>query len=309
MPPSLSNLLEDLCLDIAQDFSDANQFARRLLYGEETITERLLLDLSREQRRISGLTLNVVSIAHVKKGKTSRSEPVTGADWEWHFTGAGQSFGVRVQAKKATRNPRPWGYADIASVPSITLPNGTVAAGPRQIDKLIADAKTHSCWPIYALYDMQFGSAPPTYLQCSPCPRIHSRFGGVMHADARALRGLVKQGQKLTRDLVRTISSPLPCIVDCPVGALLLDPLPARVRAAAMLMTLQPTDVVDDDEYGIPALSDGLPAHVNAILAGASELDEEPVYSAADGLLEADSAFENLAGVVVISEDLEAQRW
>lgn len=50
--------------------------------------------------------MKVVSIAHVKTGSTIRSEPITGADWEWHFTGAGRSFGVRIQTKKANPNPR-----------------------------------------------------------------------------------------------------------------------------------------------------------------------------------------------------------
>ncbi len=305
MPPTLSDLFEDLCLDIAQDFSDANQFANRLLYGEETITERLLLDLSREQQHIPKLSVKVVSIAHVKSGTGPRSEPVTGADWEWHFSDRKQSFGVRVQAKKANRNPRPWGYADISSVPNITLPNGTVVPAPRQIDKLIADAKKHSCWPIYALYDMQFASASRYYRNCLPYPRTDFRFGGVMHADARARRRLIKQRSKLTRDLVRTISAPLPCIVDCPLGSNLLNTLPMRVRTAAALMTLRQPDVIDEDEYGVPNLTPGLPAHVSAVLNSASGAEEPTAYLVSEGLVRDDSAFENLAGVVVVTEEPE----
>jgi hypothetical protein len=302
---------------MAKDFSDAESSAPLLLYSEETITERFLLDLARTQKGWSNLKLQIVSIAHVKTGSTARSEPVTGADWEWHFVAAKnkQSFGVRIQAKKANDTRNVWGYTDIAAIHKKRLPSGMLMPTMPQIDKLISDAKKNSCWPAYALYDTRFGTANGNLLRCGLCPRLGTAFGGVTHTDARAMRWLIRRKQKLTRGLVRTISSPLPCMVDCPFAVGIAGTLPERVRQAAQLMTRPPAGAVDDDEFGVPELSRGLPPHVNEILAAASDargplyridgtwsirretLDDVP---AREGDAE-EGPLDNLAGIAVIT--------
>jgi hypothetical protein len=163
VPKRLATLFEFLCLGISRHLLDVELFQSALLYGEETITDRFLLDLTRNQYLWPRLRLKVVSIAHVKKGRQQwRLEPKTGADWEWHFGSPAKSqwFSVLAQAKKARETNGVWGYHDVGVVPKKKNKSGKRVPATPQIDKLLNTAQQRHCWPVYAFYDAHFFRPP-----------------------------------------------------------------------------------------------------------------------------------------------------
>ena len=62
-------------------------------YGEETITETNLLEITRRHPRL-------VDIRTFPK----QVEATNGADWEWHIIGSMRTLRMRVQAKRLQRN-------------------------------------------------------------------------------------------------------------------------------------------------------------------------------------------------------------
>lgn len=68
-----------------------------------------------------------------------REESHAGADWEWWFHVGGRGFGLRVQAKRASRDN--------------SYPLRHKVGGRLQNDLLIEDAVTAGCLPMYVLYN------------------------------------------------------------------------------------------------------------------------------------------------------------
>ncbi|SKA24721.1 hypothetical protein SAMN02745126_04434 [Enhydrobacter aerosaccus] len=298
---AVSALLDWICLSAAQDMRDANQFPYRpghvvrtqLQYGEETITERFLLDLSRHFPRDNTLTMQLVSIAHVKNSKAQYPEPTTGSDWEWHFGGTGgQWFSMRVQAKKAKRTGKQWGYAAI----------GWPRSGKTtfQIDDLIRDAGNRY-WPAYAFYDSRFRDKTPPLGVCAQCPRLHPYFGGMTYADAHVIQGL-RQAKTLDRDTVLTVSAPMPCLFDCVGRAQANMNLPQRVRAFAAGVSQRSAREGTAGREPPPVLTDPPPQYVLNIVNRAEETPDAPVVL--EGLSEEDP-ISRLRGIVIIRERVE----
>jgi hypothetical protein len=95
--------------------------------GEESITDWLLFSLGE----------NIDSFKYYKFTKHQEGQK-TGADWEWWFNFGGICLGMRIQAKKVTKN----NYA------SITYPNGTA----QQIRKLRHHAQDQQLLAGYCFY-------------------------------------------------------------------------------------------------------------------------------------------------------------
>lgn len=102
-------------------------------YGEETITESILLNLHQNFQE-------KIKIWPYDKRK---KEPNTGADWEWWIGISGAWFGMRVQAKKISLPSETYGSI---------LTYRTTSKTKNQIQILIEQSKRYSVTPIYCLY-------------------------------------------------------------------------------------------------------------------------------------------------------------
>lgn len=298
---AISALLEWICLNASQDMQDADQFPyrpghvvqTRIQYGEETVTECLLLDLSRHFPRDNTLTMQVVSIAHVKNPNAQYPEPITGADWEWHFGGTGgQWFSVRVQAKKARRAGKVWGYNAIASLRS--------GKKTFQIDDLIRDAGNRY-WPAYAFYDSRFRDKVPKLSVCAQCPRLHPYFGGMTYADAHAVN-VLRHAKTLDRDTVLAISAPIPCLFDCAGTAQVSTTLPHRVRAFAVGLAQRSVREGTAGREPPAVQTEPPPRYVLDIVNRAGETPDAPVVL--EGVSD-ESPLSRLGGIVLIRERAE----
>lgn len=117
-------------------------------YGEETITENILLNLH---------------LRHADKIKIWpydkwMKEPDTGADWEWWIGHTGEWFGMRVQAKKISLP-----LEDYGSI----LTYKTKSKTKSQIRILIEQAELYGVTPIYCLYTYS-SSTPSPLPNCIP---------------------------------------------------------------------------------------------------------------------------------------------
>jgi hypothetical protein len=68
IPATLAGALDIACLDAAYDLWTASSRQRWLSYGEETITERLLLQLVQQQRWLPNYKIEAFSLGHRKTG-------------------------------------------------------------------------------------------------------------------------------------------------------------------------------------------------------------------------------------------------
>lgn len=219
--------------------------------------------------------IQVISIAHVKTGSKAISEPKTGADWEWHFGTPDNNrwFSLRVQAKKARAESR-WGFHDIE--------RKRTRRNQRQIDVLIKDAGTRY-WPIYVLYDGRFFTQSTPLASCHQCPRNPGGFGAVTFADAKSMRELVRR-KNMGCSVVRQISRPLPCLIDCPFNQHLGSDLPEKVRYSMIGLWRHvsiiraelgaPHEARDD----FPGIFERLPDHVLRLREMLPEDGAGPIY-------------------------------
>ncbi|MDE2808466.1 MAG: hypothetical protein OXN90_08610 [Gemmatimonadota bacterium] len=98
-------------------------------YGEETITESNLLEITRRHPRV------VVIRTFPKK-----VEATNGADWEWHIVGSLRTLRMRVQAKRLQRNG------------VLKVKHTVKSSGKEQRDLLIAAAGAEGMKPVYCIY-------------------------------------------------------------------------------------------------------------------------------------------------------------
>jgi hypothetical protein len=166
-------------------------------YGEETITETLLLDLRLEL----GLRLAVTPYTKYQESR------LTGADWEWWFCdGIGRRmYGMRVQAKKLKLLNHVPGY-DFAYKPK--------KQRLRQVDRLIANARDAGLPAIYTLYNGPELDLDLFPWVCCTEPPSTSVFG-VSMISAAAARWLADLGQTTLAD-VGGFSLPWSCCALCP---------------------------------------------------------------------------------------------
>ena len=98
-------------------------------YGEETITETNLLEITRRHPRVA-------KIFTFPKGL----EAINGADWEWHIVGSLWTLRMRVQAKRVQRNG------------VLKVKHTVRSSGEDQRDLLIAGARADRMKPVYCIY-------------------------------------------------------------------------------------------------------------------------------------------------------------
>ncbi|WP_432937480.1 DUF6615 family protein [Kribbella sp. CA-253562] len=166
-------------------------------YGEETITETMLLDLRLE---LSGR----LAVTPYTKYQESR---VTGADWEWWFCdGIGRRmYGMRVQAKKLKLVNGSPAY-DFAYRPN--------KRKERQVDRLLANARDAGLPAVYALYNgPELDLSLFAWSCCTEQPSA-SVFG-VSMISAAAARRLADIGQTTLAD-AGALSLPWSCCALCP---------------------------------------------------------------------------------------------
>ena len=98
-------------------------------YGEETITETNLLEITRRHPEC-------VRIRTFPK----QLEATNGSDWEWRIVGSKLTLGMRVQAKRLQRNG------------VLKVKHTVKSSGKEQRDLLISGAKAAGMKPVYCIY-------------------------------------------------------------------------------------------------------------------------------------------------------------
>lgn len=167
--------MSDLChsfLEIAdrvwREIGEAERAG--LSYGEETITETILLQLNQNH------SVNV----QIKAFSKQVEEPKNGSDWEWWIGKKGRWLGMRIQAKK------------------IKLPNEifhrlqtykTKSMSDTQIDTLIKVAQADRLNPAYCLY-VHSRKIAPLWRKSMSCfvPWHWPNQFGCLIADAAAVK-------------------------------------------------------------------------------------------------------------------------
>lgn len=166
-------------------------------FGEETITETLMLDL---QAKL-GPHLEVQTFTKYEESRN------TGADWEWWFCdGQGQRmYGMRVQAKKLKTTK--------AGVPFYDFSYKPKKSKKRQVDRLLASALRDGLPAVYALYN---GPDLDLSLFNWRCCTEKASVGvfGVSMLSARAAQALADIGDT-TLATVGGLSLPWSCYALC----------------------------------------------------------------------------------------------
>jgi hypothetical protein len=119
-----------------------------LRYGEETVTDNVLLDL------VSACPGRIVCVAYNKL-----QEVHTGADWEWWFVSGNKGIGFRVQAKRL--------YDKTQKYDAIRY--STQSGEPSQSDVLVSAATAAGLTPLYVFFShprLQNGQRPDPLLGC-----------------------------------------------------------------------------------------------------------------------------------------------
>jgi hypothetical protein len=136
----LRKVLEGLSVDTWERLRDARTFEIR--FGEETITDLLLLDLKRK-------AFKTTSIVQTSKYE----EKNTGTDWEWWLGHPGKWLRLAIQAKKLKRKDR---YDSL----------GHKVSKKHQVDLLEEYAEANNAVPMYCLYNHLEKSPTATSWQC-----------------------------------------------------------------------------------------------------------------------------------------------
>ena len=98
-------------------------------YGEETITETNLLEITRRHPRLVRL-----------RAFSKHAESRNGADWEWHIVGHRRTLRMRVQAKRVQRNE------------VLKIAHEVKSSGEQQRKLLIDGATDARMKPVYCMY-------------------------------------------------------------------------------------------------------------------------------------------------------------
>lgn len=231
--PSICATFDRLASRVWHVIPDA--YHRGLHYGEETITDEILLRLARRHP----------SEVWIKPSTKWEEGKLTGADWEWWIGQKKWWFRMRVQAKRI-RQPA-FTYPELLR----KHPRGAT----RQINRLIRAAAASKQYPLYCFYNHV--PDPPSHANgCGRKPLTH-HFWGCTIADAYAVRELLWKGAKSFQDLYH-IMLPWSCLVCCPNGNLLAD---KAFRVAQILREHANPKKVD---AGLPEPVSDLPLYAKA---------------------------------------------
>jgi len=168
----------------------------RLIRGEETITDDLLLNVQ---------TAHPYEVITYQFNK--REEPFTGADWEWWLTDGHLWYGLLIQAKRLDLNSHKY--------PQIKKLVGK--PGTPQIDLLIEQARLKHIDPLYFFYNYSTGNPSALTWNCGTTPFDLYQLGCMVAHAGAVKRVLGNGGAGLPR--ISPISYPLRCLVCCPVLA------------------------------------------------------------------------------------------
>ena len=126
--PVVTTLLE-LADATSHNLDFAHRLGGRLSYGEETITETNLLEITRQHPQHTRLRMF-----------SKHQEALNGADWEWHIVGRRWTLKLRVQAKRLQCN-------DI-----LRVKHQVASSGKQQRRLLIDAAVADGMKPLYCIY-------------------------------------------------------------------------------------------------------------------------------------------------------------
>jgi Family of unknown function (DUF6615) len=196
MKPTLRETLEELAVDVWEHLRDAQSLDVR--FGEETITDLLLLDLKRQ------------SSAHIRVFQTRKHlEALQGTDWEW-WIGSDRVGWLRyaVQAKRLQINS--------GQYRSLGHRIGH-ARHALQIDALNKYAAANFAIPIYCFYNFVSGRAAVRAWQCCQQLVEEQQLGCTITPSHIVQRALAKYGGKNLRWIhSHRQSIPWRCLVGCP---------------------------------------------------------------------------------------------
>jgi hypothetical protein len=273
---------EQLCLlGLAQTSWKRRESAKRhrLFFGEESITETILMDLA---DRFPG-QVHIVPFNKYREGQY-------GADWAWAFENADRSqvLPMLVQAKVLDIND--YEYPEI---------NRTIGKSKvRQINRFIATA-TKWEWPaVYAFYNhLDDESRIPN--NCITLARAQSPIPsswGISFADAYVVRAALDDQ---TFDTHRQHCRPLHCLL-CSGGTGTRGPGGSPVMALQGLRALRETTLYDSERH-YPPLPDTPFNALPEIFQLAREF-EGATATQASPLVHLAKRHRNLAGVVMLRD-------
>lgn len=206
---ALQMILEDLARDTWNRLHDASDLSIR--FGEETITDLLLLDL----RRMKPLVAEFI--------QTNKSqESVSGTDFEW-WLGSDRIGWIRfaVQAKKLDFRSMRYGFTHKV--------NGTF-----QIDLLERFAKANGATPIYCLYNRPNDLDDSKHWHCCQTPFERDQMGCTITPSSVVRETLSIHGSK-NFDYIHQNRRTIPwrCLALCPKVRQRLKPPEVKLSQGA----------------------------------------------------------------------------
>jgi len=287
---------EQLCLfKLSCDAWDSRADAKAsgLAYNEETITERMLLDLRRQWP-------GSVTIQPFTKAEEAKN----GADWAWAFVSSDGSISqsMLVQAKRLDN--REVNYAGIGRLAGKPKPPAFNPV-PHQIDQLIATAAQLNMPPLYAFYN-HLTNPSRVPVNCQSMKRANLteiRSWGITLASAHDVKALMPNERF---DDHRLHSKPLHCLL-CSGGTGLRPDGGSATAAHTGLALLAGGIIGAVDDRDIPeplGFNQGLPALFEMAERAAADGRDDPGEGHA-GLAE---EFPGVAGAVIFRDQKDGKR-
>jgi hypothetical protein len=231
--------------------------------GEETITDDLLLALSRRHP-------DEITIVQFEK----KLEGENGADWEWWLGSFDGWFGMRIQAKKL----------DVPNLQYLGINRKVAKSNRYQADLLVEMAEMQKCFPIYCFYNYWDQGQ---FLHDWKCGSFSSQVEllGCTISDAYKVRGLMKTKTRLSA--IDKSAWPWMCLVCCAGYAKSGSSLPYRAHGFIKNMA--------GNHVTIPDVISRPPAHIAEVIEGFAVSDH-------NSELIANESDPYLAGRIIIRE-------
>ena len=172
---------------------------RGLGFGEETITDLVLLEITKRQP---------YDVITVKYGRTYEAHE--GADWEWWILSTSGIIGLRFQAKRVHFSTSGYEYTHL---------DYKQKNNQYQVDILIQRAQRLRLVPLYIFYNFWDLDYPfykyISHLNNFKCCRVYSRRNlGITIASAVRIKNLIDKGKKRLSDVL-SISYPIYALGCC----------------------------------------------------------------------------------------------
>ena len=225
-------LLRKLAMDTWENLRNAKKLSVR--FGEETITDLLMLELRRRGFRTF-------------KQTPLKKEPKQGTDFECWIGWPGRSWtGYAVQAKKLKYNKKPNGKDSYD-----TLNHKVKSVGMYQKDILKAYAALRGISPRYCLYNHS-EKVPPSFLNCCTRSYPEEELGCTLAPTGR-IEWAIAKDRRRTFDAIHQHRDTVPwrCLVLCPAVQMAL-----HRRSSASTGDFSP--LVTGETIFHPELPDGL---------------------------------------------------